>query len=568
MGCNASAAPPQARQGTAAPASTPAQTPSSVTAAAPQLVKGTGPVIAAINKCFPGAVESKEVARRSKRFLVRQYGLTAGNTLYGESTCPDEINHMDNSLGSYMQQDWGECFQMGGIGGCPYVGKFGVKALFSHAPDNGNIVILFGPHVGISPDGEVGKYLRVGQSKVSTACGAAIAAFNAGISGDTSDQGDQDIQQSMLKQRLGKQAKDIASAEVPMAELAYRAYKLSEEMMMEALIPSDSIKHIILLGGIQINMPEPFNEYFLPLKFAVSVQDGAGAFKFTDMLPSFNALATDEDKVFQSLNTHFAGYQSNEDIVKYTQSLLQVKYGFTTRNTLYGQSLCVDEANHGSGELSDQMRHVWGHVFNLGGVAGIPFVGKTGFTAFSHHVPDDGNLFVVYAPHVGISPKGEVGKLLRDGQHRLTTSCGAAVAGYQQLVSGSQSDDGDPFDMMTHLLRALQKDVQDISASTDPQVMLARKMFAIADKNMRDIINFGYGKGWLALLGGIQINLSSPLASVFLPLKFTIAKDGVAEKDLMPELLGQFKLHTQDAAALPSGGLPKREGVYWARQRS
>jgi len=514
-------------------------------------------------------MEAKEVARRSKRFLVRQYGLTQGNTLYGESTCPDEINHMDCSLGSYLQQDWGECFQMGGIGGCPYVGKFGVKALFSHAPDNGNIFILFGPHVGVSPDGEVGKYLRVGQSKLSTACGAAIAAFNAGKSGDTSDQGDQDIQQSMLKQKLGKQAKEIAKAEVPMAELAYRAYKLSEEMMLDALTASDSIKHIILLGGIQINMPEPFTEYFLPLKFAVSVKDGPGSFKWVDMLPNFHALATNEVAVHQSLNTHFPGYQSNEDIVKYTQSLLQVKYGFTTKNTLFGQSLCVDEANHGSGELSDQMRHVWGHVFNLGGLAGVPFVGKTGFTAFSHHVPDDGNLFVVYAPHVGISPNGEVGKMLRDGQNRLSTSCGAAIAGYQEIISGGNSfDDSDPFDMMVHLLRALRPAGQTIQASADPQATLARKMFDIADKNMRDIINFGYGKGWLALLGGIQINLSSPLASVFLPLKFTIAKDGVAEKDLLPDLVRQFQLHTDKGAAPPPGGLPKREGVYWARQRS
>merc|ERR1719433_2263121 len=93
---------------------------------------------------------------------------------------------------------------------------------------------------------------------------------------------------------------------------------------------------------------------------------------------------------------------------------------------------------------------------------------------------------------------------------------------------------------------------------------LAREMFEVADKQMRDIINFGYGNGWLALLGGIQINLSSPLASVFLPLKFTIAKAGTAEVDLMPDLEQQFKIHAD-------GGeeeLMKREGAFWARQRS
>merc|ERR1719367_2181376 len=115
---------------------------------------------------------------------------------------------------------------------------------------------------------------------------------------------------------------------------------------------------------------------------------------------------------------------------------------------------------------------------------------------------------------------------------------------------------------MAHLKRALVGKTTAISRANNPMAALAREMFEISDKQMRDIINFGYGNGWLALLGGIQINLSSPLASVFLPLKFTIAKNGTPEIDLMPQLLHQFKIH-QD-----STGLLKREGAFWARQQS
>merc|ERR1719433_2047315 len=395
-----------------------------------------------VNKCFPGAMQAKEVARRSKRFLARRYAFERENTMYGESTCPDEINHMDCSLGAYMQQDWGECFQMGGIGGCPYVGKEGYEAMLSHVPDDGNVVIMFGPHVGISPEGEVGKFSRIGQKKLSTACGAAIAAFNAGSAGDYSDQGDQDIQQSMLKKKLGKQAADIAKAEVPMAELAMRAYALVEEMITEIATHSASCKHLVLIGGIQINMPEPFTEYFLPLKFTISSKVGKATPTLTDLLPDFKALTMDEVAVQRSLNTHFPGFKSNENLVKFSKDILQVKYGFTTKNTLYGQSIGADEANHLTGELADQMRHTWGHVFNLGGIGGIPFVGKTGFTAFSHHVPDDGNLFVVYAPNVGISPKGEIGKLLRDGQHTLTPTCSSAIKAYQSVLAGEKIPEG------------------------------------------------------------------------------------------------------------------------------
>jgi len=57
---------------------------------------------------------------------------------------------------------------------------------------------------------------------------------------------------------------------VPMAELAKKAYALVDDMIMEFAKPTDDFKNLVLIGGIQINMPEPFNEYFLPLKFAVT----------------------------------------------------------------------------------------------------------------------------------------------------------------------------------------------------------------------------------------------------------------------------------------------------------
>merc|ERR1711953_309010 len=366
----------------------------------------------------------------------------------------------------------------------------------------------------------------------------------------------------MLKQKLGKQATEIAKADVPMAELAMRAYGLVEEMITEIVTHSADCKHLVLIGGIQINMPEPFAEYFLPLKFSISSKVGEAAPTWTDLLPNFKALAMDEMAIQRSLNKHFSGYKKNADLVKFSQALLQVKYGFTNRNTLYGQSIGADEANHITGELADQMRHCWGHVFNLGGLGGIPFVGKTGFTAFSHHVPDNGNLLILYGPNIGVSPQGELGKLLRDGQTSLSATCSSAIDAYEAVLRGDQIPTGPTHDMMTHLKRALVGKTDSIKNADQPMAALVRQMFELSDKTMRDIINFGYGDGWLALLGGIHINLSSPLSSVFLPLKFTIAKKDAAEVDLMPELLKQFTIHDD------SNGLVKREGAFWARQRS
>jgi hypothetical protein len=67
---------------------------------------------------------------------------------------------------------------MSGLGGLPFCGKTGWGAFSSHVPTNGNVVILFAPHVGISKDGKVGFINRKGHDCNSTACGAAIGAFN------------------------------------------------------------------------------------------------------------------------------------------------------------------------------------------------------------------------------------------------------------------------------------------------------------------------------------------------------------------------------------------------------
>merc|ERR1719499_119403 len=141
-------------------------------------------------------------------------------------------------------------------------------------------------------------------------------------------------------------------------------------------------------------------------------------------------------------------------------------------------------------------------------------------------------------------------------------TCSSAIQAYQSVLKGEQVPDGATHDMMIHLKRALAGKATAISKAEDPMAALAREMFEISDKQMRDIINFGYGNGWLALLGGIQINLSSPLASVFLPLKFTIAKHDTPEVDLMPNLLKQFTIHHD------SNELLKREGVFWASQHN
>jgi len=111
------------------------------------------------------------------------------------------------------------------------------------------------------------------------------------------------------------------------------------------------------------------------------------------------------------------------------------RLGFTAENTLFAESSCPDEVNHDN-ELEDitqMFQKTWGEVFPLGGLAGLPFTGKTGWGAFSSHVPDDGNIAVLFAPHVGIDANGKIGKIHRDGQSESSSACGAAIGAYNAV---------------------------------------------------------------------------------------------------------------------------------------
>merc|ERR1719203_1206448 len=119
-------------------------------------------VFATLHESFPGALPGNILMSRLCAVL-RSHGLNPDNTIYGQSICPDEINNEKGDLASLMQDHYGECFPMGGIGGMPFVGKTGFTAFSHHVPESGHVLILFGPHVAISESGELGKYRRKGQ---------------------------------------------------------------------------------------------------------------------------------------------------------------------------------------------------------------------------------------------------------------------------------------------------------------------------------------------------------------------------------------------------------------------
>ena len=120
----------------------------------------------------------------------------------------------------------------------------------------------------------------------------------------------------------------------------------------------------------------------------------------------------------QSLITNFPTALSTSDSVQKINNAI-LSLGCKTDNTLFACSICPDEINHHSGSINRRLADFWGACFYMGGLGGLPFVGKVGFGAYSHHVPKDGALFILFAPHVGLSPDGLVGKYARAGQDHL-----------------------------------------------------------------------------------------------------------------------------------------------------
>ena len=106
------------------------------------------------------------------------------------------------------------------------------------------------------------------------------------------------------------------------------------------------------------------------------------AFEWLNWTPASNTPCA------QTLQRCFPGALPGQAALKRTCATLKSKCGMTPENTIYGQSICPDEINNEKGDLADIMKEYWGEVFPMGGIGGAPFVGKTGFMAFSHHVPD------------------------------------------------------------------------------------------------------------------------------------------------------------------------------------
>lgn len=199
--------------------------------------------------------------------------------------------------------------------------------------------------------------------------------------------------------------------------------------------------------------------------------------------------------------------------------------GYTKQNTLFGHSTCPDEANAAAAGLVSQLRDRWGPEFALGGLAGVPFAGRTGFEAFAHHAPDKGKLLILFAPHIGFDRSGTPGRLERAGRAESTASCGAISA----LLSGgldARLEDAKYFDPQLKFLNSrlgarlkeARKAPSEIVYATYCVYELVRTLVINEVMSTAGFWSDADGATEVALVGGVMINRAS--GDRFQPLLF------------------------------------------------
>jgi len=220
-------------------------------------------------------------------------------------------------------------------------------------------------------------------------------------------------------------------------------------------------------------------------------------------------------KFDQLVKKEFPNARDAKDTSVHFLGKMQIEYQLDVSRVLMATSVCSDDIN----VPSTTFFNVLFGPFVMGGLGGIPFVGKTGMTAYAHHIPDEGSAFIFYGPHIGITLDGELGKMYRPRMEAKGNSCGALMLaldrfqkdGYRPLLN---EDDYQQMKLEESLLpyRA------EILASENPAKAITEATYGIIDQKIRQYVQtckdeFHVEK--VTLLGGIIINTDYGLDDYF-----------------------------------------------------
>lgn len=215
-----------------------------------------------VKREFHNAKDAKDTSVHYLGKMQIELQLDISKVLMATSVCSDDINVTSTSFFNVL---FGP-FVMGGLGGLPFVGQTGMTAFAHHVPDNGSAFIFYGPHIGITSEGELGKVSRPGIEKDGNSCGALMLALSRFQDEDyTPILNHKDYQQMKLEQSLLPYREEIlASPNQPKAitEAAYKVIHDEVHHNLKACKGEFHVDRVILLGGIIINTDHGADDYF------------------------------------------------------------------------------------------------------------------------------------------------------------------------------------------------------------------------------------------------------------------------------------------------------------------
>ena len=225
----------------------------------------------AIKTLFPDAMEEEWFQKKSIERLTQIHQFDFERMIVATSVCSDEINRsMTDPEYPGLSRDR---FQLGGLAGYPFTGVTGLKAFASHIPDNGFAVIFYGPHIGISGDGTVGKVCRHHQDHTTSSCAAlhmTIQHYLEPSSGELEDS--LDHQELEIIRKLEEHRDEIAQSPEPLLTATTYFYDVIDQRLQELFERAkDSFKGIRVawIGGITINTDYGKPDWFDVKRFDV-----------------------------------------------------------------------------------------------------------------------------------------------------------------------------------------------------------------------------------------------------------------------------------------------------------
>ena len=218
---------------------------------------------------FPNAKDAKATSIHYLGKMQIEHELDISKVLMATSVCSDDINVPSTTFFNVL---FGP-FIMGGLGGLPFAGQTGMTAFAHHMPDEGSAFIFYGPHIGLTLDGDLGKMYRPRQEQTGNSCGALMLALSRLQEGDYKPvMNDDDYQQMKLEESLLPYRDRILESDNQQKAITEATYEIINEKIHEHIRTCKNEFHvdkITLLGGIIINTDYGLDDYFDARNFEV-----------------------------------------------------------------------------------------------------------------------------------------------------------------------------------------------------------------------------------------------------------------------------------------------------------